>query len=81
MQTVFRERSPKINFELQGTDSVQGQIYNHIFAQNRDSCDNCPSIILQRARKKKTAYFILLEMFAFGRSLVRLHKQNIPLLL
>ena len=49
----MRERSPKINFELQGTDSVQGQIYNHIFAQNRDSCDNCPSNILQRARKKK----------------------------
>ena len=37
------------NCELQGTDNVQGQIYEHVFSQNRGCCVNYPSNILQRA--------------------------------
>ena len=37
------------NCVLQGTNNVQGQIYKHIFAQNRGCCNYYPSKILQRA--------------------------------
>ena len=38
-RTVFRER----NCELRGTDNVQGQISEHIFAPNRGYCPYYPS--------------------------------------
>ena len=42
-RTVFRER------ELRGTDNVQGQISDHIFAPNGDYCVYYPSNLLRNA--------------------------------
>ena len=38
------------NCELRGTDNVQGQISEHIFAPNRDCCLYCPSNLFRNAR-------------------------------
>jgi len=45
-RTVFPERSSR----LQGTDNVQGQISDHIFAPNGGYCLNYPSNLLRNAR-------------------------------
>ena len=45
-RTVFRERS----CELLGTDNVQGQISEHIFAPNGGYCLYYPSNLLRNAR-------------------------------
>ena len=38
------------NGELRGTDNVQGQIYEHIFAPNGDFCLYYPSNLFRNAR-------------------------------
>ena len=45
----FLRAKIKGNCELRGTGNVQGQIYEHVFVQNRGYCVNYPSNILQRA--------------------------------
>ena len=45
-RTVFRER----NCQLRGTDNVQGQISEHIFATNGDYCLYYPSNLFRNAR-------------------------------
>ena len=53
---LFREANsfPKAkleeNFELRGTDNVQGQISEHIFASNEGYCLYYPSNIFRNAR-------------------------------
>ena len=49
-RTVFRERSSRKNCELRGTDNVQGQISEHIFAPNGDYCLYYPSNLFRNAR-------------------------------
>ena len=49
-RTVFRERKLEENCELRGTDNVQGQISEHIFAPNGDYRVNYPSNLLRNAR-------------------------------
>ena len=71
----FARAKLKENCELQGTDNVQGQINKYIFAQN------IVFIVLQifwNAQKKflQTAYCLLLGMFSFEYSVVRLNKKN-----
>ena len=72
----FARAKLKENCELQGTDNVQGQINKYIFAQN------IVFIVLQifwTMQKKKclqTAYCLLLGMFSFEYSLVRLNKKK-----
>ena len=45
-RTVFRER----NCELRGTDNVQGEISEHIFAPNGGYCVYYPSNLFRNAR-------------------------------
>ena len=45
----FLRAKTKGNCELWGTGNVQGQVYEHVFVQNRGYCVNYPSNILQRA--------------------------------
>ena len=47
-QTVFRERSSR-KTELRGTDNVQGQLSEHIFAPNGDYRVYYPSNLLRNA--------------------------------
>ena len=50
-RTVFRERSStEENCELRGTDNVQGEISEHIFAPNGGYCLYYPSNLLRSER-------------------------------
>ena len=49
-RTVFRERSSdEENYELRGTDNVQGQISEHVFAPNEGYCVYYPSHLNRNA--------------------------------
>ena len=46
----FSKREARGNFELRGTDNVQGQISEHIFALNECNCLYYPSNIFKQVR-------------------------------
>ena len=61
--------------ELRGTDNVQGQVYEHIFAKNRGSRFlNFQILFSAREKMSPTAYCFLRKMFFIECSLVRLNE-------
>ena len=70
------------NCELQGTDNVQGQIYEHIFPQNRGYCVYHPSNILQHTFENVYKQLSLLRgMSSLECFLIQLNEQTHILLL
>ena len=66
---LFREANsfPRAYCELRGTDNVQGQISEHIFAPNGDYCLYYPSNLLSNARSLKIGvYSRISPSFSWG---------------
>ena len=71
----FRRAKVKENFWLRGTDNVQGQINEHIFAANGGYCVYYPSNFIVTCGKKcfRSAYHLLHVMqFIFFSALMRI---------
>lgn len=62
------------NRKLRGTDNSQGQIYEHIFAQNRRYCIHPSNISHCRGKIFRTVSCFLRGVFSFECSLAQLHK-------
>ena len=54
------------NCELQGTDNVQGQISEHIFAPNGDYCLYYPSNLFRNVRILKTGEYLTIRPVALS---------------
>ena len=66
-RTVFREQSSKENCELRGTDNVQGQISEHIFAPNGDYWLYYPSNLFRMCAVLKIGeYSRIFPSFSWG---------------
>ena len=68
----------EVNYELQETDNVQGQIYKHVFTPNGGFCVYHPSniFVMYRTKIEQNIYKQLYLFTAFSQFSIHLYEQT-----